>query len=136
MIKEREGFYVLDNAIEVIADAGKKESDVKWVGNEKEKMTWEQFKQHADFQYYDEPSCVEIVLDLMIVADDWYLSRSEEYGVEEWVFNTHPVEPRTSNPALSLVTEYSIKERKRILAKRLYNKKYRENKKIAKKRAK
>jgi len=128
-MKKCDRSYVLKHVLGIVNSFGKKESEIKWVGNEKEKMTWDQFKNHVDFQRYDGSASDDIVYDLMIVADDWYLSRVEEYGDEYWRFNTHPVEPTISNPNLSVLTENFIKEWKRVLARKLSNKKYRENKK-------
>lgn len=115
----------LAKAVDALNDYGKKESDVHWVGNEDEKMTWDDFRQHAIAWEH----CADIDPSLVIVGDDWHLSCGECYGMEEWCFNTLPTEPEVSNPDLRLVTESYIKEHKKDLARKSYNKRYRENKK-------
>jgi len=74
---------------------GKTESDVKWVGSYSHKVTWEDFKKAADVVYDATlKSNKEVAFDLIIVGDDWWITREMGKITWGWRFNTYPKEPK------------------------------------------
>lgn len=87
---------LLAETIEILAQNGKTPDDVRWVGNATMKTTWEQFAQVADVKYNSGFGASEVATDLVIVGDDWWMSRGEYDGSEWWDFHCKPTEPLTS----------------------------------------
>jgi hypothetical protein len=66
--------------------------DVKWVGSGDGKyaISWAEFEPLADVEYYSGYGGQDIVSDLVVVGEGWWLSRGEYDGSEWWMFNTPP----------------------------------------------
>ena len=84
---------LLKETLGILKDNNKLESDVKWVGNDTHKTTWNKFKEIADVNYDDGFGSAEVAVDLLIVGDNWWLERSEYDGNEQWEYKELPKEP-------------------------------------------
>lgn len=67
-------------------------ADVRWVGScgGDYAVSWEDFAQMADRDYDAGYGFCEVVPDLVVVGDDWWMQRHEYAGKEWWQFNTPP----------------------------------------------
>jgi hypothetical protein len=72
--------------------SGKTPADVLWVGSfdGEYTITWAEFEQLANIEYDSGYGGQEIANDLVVVGNDWWLTRSEYDGSEGWHFNTKP----------------------------------------------
>lgn len=79
---------------------GKTPADVKWVGSGDGKyaIAWDEFEKISDVEYDGGYGGQEIVSDLVVVGDGWWLSRGEYDGSEWWMFNTSPALQETTQP--------------------------------------
>lgn len=84
---------LLKETLSELKDNGKKEKDVKWVGNLKQKTTWDNFKKIANIDYDSGYGGQEVATDLLIVGDNWWMERHEYDGSEWWEFKQLPKEP-------------------------------------------
>lgn len=78
-------------------------TDVRWVGSADGRfaMPWTQFATIAtNTDYYSGYGGAEIVRDLVVVGDNWWLSRGEYDGSEWWDFNTIPHTNSTQGTSL------------------------------------
>ena len=83
---------LLQETLECLQENGKSPKDVLWVGssNGEYAISWGNFSKIADFEYDDGYGGQEIVSDLVIVGDTWWLERGEYDGAEWWEFKTIP----------------------------------------------
>ena len=83
---------LLQETLECLQENGKSPKDVLWVGSSDGgcAISWGNFSKIADFEYDNEYGCREIVSDLVIVGDNWWLERGEFAGAEWWDFKTTP----------------------------------------------
>lgn len=89
---------LLEETIDMLHHHDKTPSDVKWVGSADGEfsISWFDFEQIAkDVNYDDGFGLEEIPMELVVVGDNWWLSRVSYDGSEWWIFNTIPVQ--TSN---------------------------------------
>lgn len=80
----------LKETLEAIFDSEHNESDVMFVGSDdgEYRMTWEKFKQRANFLYDNGYGAQEIACDLIVYfKDGTYLDRYEYDGSESWVYH-------------------------------------------------
>lgn len=95
---------LLQETIEELKDHGKTPKDVRWCGKtawaendyakeEKYYFTWEEFAEVSNFEYEGGFGIKEILLDLVIAGDDFWLERHEYDGAEWWEFKTLPSRP-------------------------------------------
>ena len=84
---------LLKETIWKLADHGLGPNDVKWVGNQDNTGTWQDFVKLADFDYDDGFGIQEINAALLIVGKNWWLERVEYDGSESWSFQTQPNKP-------------------------------------------
>lgn len=84
---------LLQETLNAIAAGGKTPADVRWVGSfdGRYTITWAEFEQLADIEYDSGYGGQEIANDLVVVGDDWWLTRSEYDGSECWAINTKPL---------------------------------------------
>lgn len=80
--------------------SGYSDTDVLWCGNEDEYITWDDFKERANFQYDNGFGTHHIFLNFMIVGKDWWLERHEYDGSECWEFKKLPEKPEKYNKSL------------------------------------
>lgn len=100
---------LLEETIKKLANNGKLETDVLWVGTRTHKTTWEQFKIIADTEYHDGFGGQEVARDLLIVGKDWWMERHEYDGSENWEFKTLITEPTETIDLKALTTSQSKK---------------------------
>lgn len=93
---------LLKETIGIIEINGKSESDVIAVvgtlffqgpylpQNKKIRISWEDFKRYADFNYNNGFGGNEISEDLVVVGNGFWLERGEYDGSEWWEFKTMP----------------------------------------------
>lgn len=67
--------------------------DVRWVGSSEYEINLDDFIRLADVEYDSGYGGQEVAEDLLIVGDDWWLSRGEYDGSEWWDFNRKPKKP-------------------------------------------
>ena len=73
---------------------GKTPNDIKWLGTRTHKISWEQFEEVSKKANYDWGfGSQKVAKDLIIVGEDWYMTRDEYDGQEWWHFHTLPKEP-------------------------------------------
>lgn len=83
---------LLQEVIECLKKHGKTEDQVLCVGIEGVFYTsWTQFKQAANFDYYNGYGRVRINACLVIKGSDWWLERAEYDGAEWWEFKQTPM---------------------------------------------
>ena len=78
--------------------------DVLWIGTccGSYEISKEDFLVMADFAYDNGYGCAEISEALVIVGEDWWLSRGEYDGSEWWDFNKKPTLEKTPEKLSSL----------------------------------
>lgn len=92
---------LLKETLSALNSGGKGPADVLWVGWDGDKRCgWYDFAQVAnDIDYDSGFGTAEINQSLVVVGEDWWLSRGEYDGSEWWSFNRKPgtekVEPAT-----------------------------------------
>lgn len=84
---------LLQETISKLAHYGKTTKDVLWVGDNDVHFTWDEFAKVANIEYDNGYGGHEIFEDLVIVGDNWWLSRGEYDGSEWWEFLTPPTKP-------------------------------------------
>jgi len=78
---------LLTDVVDFLKLYDKRPADVRWVGSEEAWMFWEDFARAANREY---DSLTQVVPDLMIVGDDWWIDL-EDSGEESFLaFHTHP----------------------------------------------
>lgn len=69
-------------------------NDVRWVGTREIELDIDAFKDVASVLDYDSGYGIqEIVDDILIVGDDWYLKRQSFDGAERWQYVDIPKRP-------------------------------------------
>lgn len=85
---------LLKETLELLERNGKGPPDVRWVGStECGWFAWEKFAALADEEYDEGYGAAEVVRDILVVGDDWWLERGEYDGAEWWEFKTLPRRP-------------------------------------------
>src|SRR3972149_3729308 len=84
---------LLKETIKILEQNNKTIKDVLWVGSKDLWFTWEHFESIADIEYGPGYGHNEIVHDLIVVGDNWWLERYVYDGKEWWVFKTLPPKP-------------------------------------------
>lgn len=69
------------------------EKDILWCGCEEFRTTWDQFKEVAKYTDYSNKS--ELVQDLIIMADGWYMEMNpyDAYSPDLFILNEIPKTP-------------------------------------------
>lgn len=84
---------LLKETLEMLEWKGKTPADVLWVGSSDGvyAITWSEFEQLANIEYdFNYIYSQKIAKDLVIVGNNWWLTRSVFDGWEGWDFNTTP----------------------------------------------
>jgi hypothetical protein len=79
--------------LEKLLDYNKTFEDIRWIGTYDYFTTWENFVVISDVLYDASYGVQEVMEDLLIVGDDWWLERSEYDGSEWWSFKEIPTKP-------------------------------------------
>ena len=87
----------LQETIKELIDNNKSEQDVLWVIDDDKKITWETFKEKADFMYDTWCDGIEINPNLKVVGKDFWLEREEFDGCAWWEFRQAPIVPEGNN---------------------------------------
>lgn len=88
----------LEETIRALEGNNKKPSDVLWIGDGANWITWEEFKMIGNFEY-DSGFGSAIINDrLKVVGSDWWLERNEYDGNEWWEFKRLPEKPEKKIP--------------------------------------
>lgn len=96
MVKGKNNMNLLKETLELLKENNKSEKDVEWVGNTKEfVISWEEFKKIANVGYYNGFGASEIATDLILVGNDFWLTRGEYDGSEWWEYHEKPKKPKT-----------------------------------------
>jgi hypothetical protein len=74
--------------------------DVNWVGSSDGKyvISWQEFEKIGNVNYNSGYGSQEIAADLVVVGNNWWLSRLEYDGAEDWTFNTLPIMKKKIKP--------------------------------------
>jgi hypothetical protein len=102
---------LLKETQDVLKQNEKTLDDVVWIGCEGFKITKEQFIELADIDYDDDFGSQEVATDLIIVGEDWYMTRGEYDGSEWWDFHTRPSDPGTTREIFALTVRQSVSGR-------------------------
>lgn len=91
---------LLQETVEILANNGKTDADVKWIGSRDGRyaLDWSKFAITANIDYDNGYGGQEIALDLVVVGDGWWLERREYDGSESWAFKEAPMRNLDSNP--------------------------------------
>ena len=84
---------LLNETKKILKTNNKTEKDILWVGNEFEKMSWEQFAKFADKEYDNSYGSCEVAEVLFVAGKDFWLERHNYDGAEWWEYKTIPREP-------------------------------------------
>lgn len=82
-----------EETLQALKDCGKTIEDVLWVSNGKVRFPIDAFLKVADRLYDDGYGGTEVIRDLVIVGNNWWLERAEYDGSEWWEFKTLPYQP-------------------------------------------
>jgi hypothetical protein len=96
---------LLKETEEILAEHNKTWEDVKWVGCREFKIPIELFKKLADKEYNEDFGGTEVVKDLLVVGNDWWLERYEYDGSEWWVYKTVLKEPKITRDDIRKVID-------------------------------
>lgn len=71
---------------------------IEWIGSADGTMVtdWNTFQKLSDFEYDSGFGSCKIPGDLIIVGDNWWLTRSEYDGSESWEFHQKPGAPKAN----------------------------------------
>lgn len=84
---------LLKETIDELRSHNKTLDDVIWIGSEKYEIEKDEFIKLADIEYHSGYGAQKVADDLLIVGNDFWLSREEYDGSEWWKFNTMPKRP-------------------------------------------
>lgn len=82
--------------------------DVNWVGSNDGKyvISWTEFEKIANFEYDAGYGSQKIAPNLVVVGDNWWISRAEYDGAEDWIFNTLPIMDNSMMKPFDTVMEH------------------------------
>lgn len=80
-----------EETLGVLKFNGKTIKDIKWIGNEKGYIPIDEFFKKANFEYDAGYGAQEVAADIIIVGDEFIMTR-EEYDGSEWWKYTKPIE--------------------------------------------
>ena len=96
---------LLKETLEVLEECNKTEQDILWVSsNDNGYFSFEEFKQLANIEYDNGYGGAEVDYSLVIVGEDFWLSRGEYDGSEWWDFNIKPTKPNAHKVPTSLLS--------------------------------
>jgi hypothetical protein len=92
---------LLEETLSFLEHCNKKPDDVRWVGSRDGKLVvdWASFELIAkDITYDSGFGAQKIASDLIVVGNDWWMSRSEYDGSEGWSFHQKPLPMELARP--------------------------------------
>lgn len=101
----------LDETRETIAAAGKKVSDIEFIGSQdgEYECSWEQFCTMADVEYNSGFGAAHVAIDLVIVfTDGSWLERYEYDGAEDWEYKSTPKRRGRASPLKGVVAPHVL----------------------------
>lgn len=108
---------LLKETLKVLKSRHKTPADVQWVGSQDGTyaISWDEFAAIADVNYDASYGSAEIVMDLVVVGDSWWLERGEYDGSEWWEFKSKPTwsveePPKQFSCVKAYSYEHSIKD--------------------------
>lgn len=91
----RDRTNLLKETINELKSNGKTPEDVEWVGDNGIYFTWDEFSEIAEKTNYDAGyGGNKIIGGLVVVGEDWWLTRGEYDGSEWWDFHRKPDRPK------------------------------------------
>ena len=99
---------LLEETIKYLKAAGYKGDDVLWVGDDYVYFTWEKFTEIANIKYDSGYGGNEIEGSLMIVGEDWWMTRGEYDGSEWWDLHKMPEKPLCNITPHTILTSFSL----------------------------
>ena len=94
---------LLRETIKVLKLHNKTQSDIVWCGSGKFGFfNWENFVEVANTEYDAGFGSPQVAVDLLIVGKDFWLTRFEYDGSEQWDFHTYPKIPSVYNKPTAL----------------------------------
>lgn len=84
---------LLEETIEILSKHGKTPNDVIWVGDATAYFTWQYFEEMANREYDNGFGEAEVLTNLLVVGNSWWLERHEYDGSEGWEYKTLPAKP-------------------------------------------
>jgi hypothetical protein len=100
-----ERWTLLKETIDLIENHGYTYKDVLCVRGDDYRFTWDEFVSLADVEYDSGYGSAQVATDLMVIGKDWYMSRSEYDGAEDWQFHKMPSIKLPSKKPRSLVVD-------------------------------
>lgn len=79
---------LLKETISILKEHGRTFDDINWIGSEDGYISLETFKKLANVEYDDDFGGQEVASDLIIVGDNFYMTRGEYDGSEWWVYHS------------------------------------------------
>ena len=96
-----------EETLNILNKHGKSEKDIKWIGCKKFTIPIDEFWKQAQKRYDDSYGIIEVMPDLIIVGEDFWLERAEYDGAEWWEYKEFPQMPKMIIPnAISIFTNY------------------------------
>ena len=96
-----------EETLNVLHNHGKHKADVKRVCGEDFQISLEQFWKLADTEYNSFYGAPEIATDLMLIGDDFWMTRGDYDGSEWWDFHTMP---DTTGMPIRKITALSVRQ--------------------------
>lgn len=84
---------LLEETKNILKQNGKEPKDVLWVGDTTLWFSWEYFISIADRRYDSGFGKREILAELLVVGNNWWLERHEYAGSEWWEYKSLPIKP-------------------------------------------
>lgn len=94
---------LLEETIEFLEENGKKPKDVKWVGDKTVFFEWKHFEKIANKEYDSGYGSQEVLRNLLVVGDSWWLERHEYDGSEWWEYKEMPIKPNRECEVLGVL---------------------------------
>ncbi len=105
-----------------LREHGKNISDIDWIGSRDGEfvISWDKFKEIADVAYSDGYGRQEVVSDIVIVGNNWWLERLEYDGMERWIFETLPLKADKPETFDSVLPDHSWSSISEMISDRVY----------------
>jgi hypothetical protein len=94
-----------NETIEVINENGYNIDDIKWIGTHDFKIPIDLFWKLADYNYNVFSIHQQVISDLIIVGDTWWMERNHFDNAEWWNFHKVPEMPKETKKVCALTNE-------------------------------
>lgn len=88
---------LLKETIKDLTEHGKTLEDIIWIGSSDGYITLETFKKLADIEYNAGYGAAEVAVDLVIIGENWYMTRGEYDGSEWWEYHSMDIFKKPEN---------------------------------------